>query len=127
MKLNSKSIIILSSVLASSQALAMTVYETETHKVDISGAFLMDYFQPVHFLDHFFNTSRSTLGISIASQFGQGWSGDAKFEWDSFINAPSNTVNSYDSSKGPGSLEFQYGESGIRRFAMFGDLMIKAI
>ncbi|HAS62662.1 MAG TPA: porin, partial [Vibrio sp.] len=63
-------------------------------KVDMSGAFLMDYWQPVTFFeDHDFNTSRSTLGFGVEHQFGNGWSGDVKFEWDNLTSAPTEGVS----------------------------------
>lgn len=92
MKINNKRLLIISGLMVSSQAFALTIYQDETNKVDVSGAFLMDYWQPVHFLDHSFNTSRSTLGIAIENQLGNGWSTDVKFEWDTLLNPPSNTI-----------------------------------
>ncbi|MBA5764287.1 porin [Vibrio sp. 404] len=90
MKFNKKKIVLLTSLALSSQAFAATVYENDTMKVDISGAFLMDYWKPVHLLDdHDFNTSRSTLGFGVEQQLGNGWSGDVKFEWDNLTSAPS--------------------------------------
>ncbi|WP_114766596.1 porin [Vibrio rhodolitus] len=89
MKFNNKKVILLSSLVVSSQAFAVNVFKNDTTSVDISGAFLMDYWQPVHaFEDHDFNTSRSTLGFGIGHQFGNGWSGDVKFEWDNITSAP---------------------------------------
>ncbi len=89
MKFNKNKLVLLTSLALSSQAFAVTLYQDDTTKVDMSGAFLMDYFKPVHFEDHFFNTSRSTLGFGVENQFGNGWSGDVKFEWDNLTSAPS--------------------------------------
>lgn len=89
MKFNKKKLVLLTSLALSSQAFAATVYETDTMKVDISGAFLMDYWEPVALFDgHDFNTGRSTLGFGIEQQLGNGWSGDVKFEWDNLTSAP---------------------------------------
>ncbi len=92
MKIYNKTALILSSLIASSQAYALTVYEDDVNKVYISGAVLMDYWKPAHFLDHYFNASRTTLGISIARQLDNGWSTDMKLEWDTIINPPSNPI-----------------------------------
>ena len=95
MKFNKKKIVLLTSLALSSQAFAVTVYKNDTTKVDISGAFLMDYWQPVQFFDdHDFNTSRSTLGFGVEHQFGNGWSGDVKLEWDNLTSAPTEGVSS---------------------------------
>ncbi len=89
MKFNKKKIVLLTSLALSSQAFAATVYKNDTTKVDISGAFLMDYWKPVEVFDgHDFNTSRSTLGFGLEHQFGNSWSGDVKFEWDNLISSP---------------------------------------
>ncbi len=97
MKKNTKTLLFAASLAVSSQAMAVTVYQDDVNKVDVSGAFLMDYWQPVHFLDHYFNTSRTTLGIAIERQMGNGWSSDVKLEWDTIINPPSNTIGGSDS------------------------------
>ncbi len=90
MRKNTKTLLIAAGLAVSSQAMAVTVYQDDVNKVDVSGAFLMDYWQPVHFLDHYFNTSRTTLGIAIERQMGNGWSSDVKLEWDTLLNPPSN-------------------------------------
>lgn len=100
MKKNNKILFLsLSSLIISSQAYALTVYEDDTNKVDISGAMLMDYWQPVHFLDHYYNASRSTLGIAIENQLKNGWSTDVKFEWDTILNPPSNEFENKNDDK----------------------------
>lgn len=89
MKFNKKKLVLLTSLALSSQAFAATIYENDTTKVDMSGAFLLDFWQPVHaFEDHDFNTSRSTLGFGVEQQLGNGWSADVKFEWDNITSAP---------------------------------------
>ena len=94
MKFNKNKLVLLTSLALSSQAFAVTLYQDDTTKVDMSGAFLMDFWKPVHFFDdHDFNTSRSTLGFGVVNQLGNGWSGDVKFEWDNITNPPSNTMN----------------------------------
>lgn len=94
MKFNNKKVILLSSLVVSSQAFAVNVFKNDTTSVDISGAFLMDYWKPVHVFDgHDFSTSRSTLGFGIQHQFNHGWSGDVKFEWDNLTSAPTEDVN----------------------------------
>ncbi|ROV59729.1 porin [Vibrio ponticus] len=93
MKFNNKKVILLSSLVVSSQAFAVTLYQNDTTKVDMSGAFLMDFWKPVHFMDHDFNTSRSTLGFGVENQFSHGWSGDVKFEWDNLISSPSDKAS----------------------------------
>lgn len=92
MKNNTKTLLLTAGLVMSSQAMAVTVYQDDTNKVDVSGAFLMDYWQPVHFLDHYFNASRTTLGIAIERQMDNGWSSDVKLEWDTIVNPPSNTI-----------------------------------
>ncbi|NIY92517.1 porin [Vibrio diazotrophicus] len=109
MKINHKKLLVISGLMVSSQAFALTIYQDETNKVDVSGAFLMDYWQPAHFLDHSFNTSRSTLGIAIENQLDNGWSTDVKFEWDTLLNPPSNSIGGID-SKG------NYSTSGHDQF-----------
>ncbi len=99
MKNNTKALLMTAGLALSSQAFAVTVFQDDTNKVDISGAFLMDYWQPVHFLDHYFNTSRSTLGIAIERQLDNGWSTDVKFEWDTFLNPPSNEFENKNGEK----------------------------
>ena len=98
MKKNKK-LIFLSSLIISSPAYAITVYEDDFTKVDIGGAVLIDYFKPVHFLDTFFNTSRSTIGINIERQLANGWSSDVKLEWDTIINPPSNEMGDQNGDK----------------------------
>ncbi|MFM2657455.1 porin [Vibrio owensii] len=97
--MKTKLLIVASTVLLSNSAYSVTVYEDEVNKVDIGGAFLMDYFQPVHFLDHFFNTSRSTLNIGVARTLNDKWSTDVKFEWDTILNPPSNEFGNKNGDK----------------------------
>ncbi|CAM4144857.1 porin [Vibrio neonatus] len=92
MKKYNKILLLSAGLVMSSHAMSATIYQDEVNKVDISGAFLADYWQPVHFLDHYFNTSRTTIGIAIERQMGNGWSGDVKLEWDTLLNPPSNKI-----------------------------------
>ncbi|MGF1911153.1 porin [Vibrio kasasachensis] len=94
MKFNKKKLVLLTSLALSSQAFAATVYENDTTKVDISGAFLLDYSEPVALFDgHDFSTSRSTLGFGVEQQLGNGWSADVKFEWDNLTSAPTESAS----------------------------------
>ncbi|WP_264903346.1 porin [Vibrio sp. STUT-A11] len=99
MKLNNKNILFISGLILSNQSHALTVYQDEVNKVEVSGAFLMDYWQPAQFLDHYFNASRSTLGIAIERQLENGWSTDVKFEWDTILNPPSNEFETQNGDK----------------------------
>ncbi|MBE3895542.1 porin [Vibrio parahaemolyticus] len=92
MKTN-KIAILISGVVLSSQAMAMTIYQDEKNTIDLEGAFLFDYFKPVQFLDHIFNTSRSTLGFNIEHVVNDEWTTDIKFEWDTMTNPPSDGDN----------------------------------
>ncbi|PQJ71012.1 hypothetical protein BTO01_06815 [Vibrio jasicida] len=94
-----KNFLAISGLLLSSQAFSLTIYQDDNNKVDLEGAFLIDYFEPVHFLDHFFNTSRSTLGFNIEHKVNENWKTDIKFEWDTILNPPSNEFGNKNGDK----------------------------
>jgi len=91
--------LVLFSLLISGQSNALTVYKDETNKVDLSGAVLLDYSKPVHFLDHEFYSSRTKLGINVESQLTENWLADVNLEWDTLLNPPSNTFDNTNNDK----------------------------
>lgn len=97
--MNNKLLMMVATLTLSHHAYSATVYQDETNKVDLGGAFVMDYFKPVHFLDHYFTTSRSTLSIAVERKVNDNWTTDAKFEWDTILNPPSNEFGNKNGDK----------------------------
>ncbi|PSW18041.1 porin [Photobacterium sanctipauli] len=90
MKLKLSALLIPAALLAG-QASAYTLYEDEQNKLDVGGVFVLDAFQPIwgeDDVDEVFSASRTILNIGFERQLQNGWSLDAKLEWDQFLNNP---------------------------------------
>ncbi len=77
-------------LLVSAPSSAFTVYQDDTTKADIQGAFVLDYWEPTHDSGELFDTSRSKLAFSVERQLRSGWVADMFVEWDNMTHAPSN-------------------------------------
>ncbi|MGR5063223.1 porin [Photobacterium sp. DNB22_13_2] len=131
MKLKISSVVI-STLLLAGQASAFTLYEDDQNKFDVGGVFVLDAFQPVWGEDDIFSATRSILNMGFERQLQEGWTLDAKFEWDQFLNNPTSGSSNFRNRLGYvsinndelGSLRFGKQWSAYHDVARYMDNLI---